>query len=146
MSGEHLYDNELITRMLQEAFTFDGKFASEEFSRFRDGFVSTVNECAKEMGYRDREEMLQRLGSKSPEELIQQIGDLNSRLKQKSQTQMSRVVELHFGGGGKDPSVRSITQILLQKLRKGIMTAENEVSRLIAEILYGIVTLATLRA
>jgi len=59
--------------------------------------------------------------------------------------QMSRVVELHFGGGGKDPSVRSITQILLQKLRKGIMTAENEVSRLIAEILYGIVTLATLR-
>jgi saccharopine dehydrogenase-like NADP-dependent oxidoreductase len=145
MSGEMAYNSDLVTRMLQEAFTFDGKFDRAEFSCFRNGFVLTVNEFAREMGYVNREQMMEQLKSCSPDDLLRQIQEINSQLKEKSRTQMARVVELHFNKEGKDQSIRSFLQIMLQKLRKGIQTAENEVSRMIAEILYGIVTLATLR-
>lgn len=145
MSGEIIYDNELITRMLQEAFTFEGKLNSAEFTRFKEGFIWTVNECARDLGYKNRDEMIYKLTNAENDELLRQIQIINDQLKEKSRKQMARIVDYYYNSANKDQPMRSLTQVLLQKLRKGIATAENEVSRLIAEILYGIVTLATLR-
>lgn len=139
------YDIETLTKMLQEALTFDGRFESEEFSRFREGFVRTVNDFALEMGYRDREDMLRRLKDGTPEQMLSEIQAINANLKQKSSQQMPKIVELYYGNGMGDQGLRSFIQVMLQKLRKGIATAENEISCLIAEILYGFVTLATLK-
>lgn len=145
MSEENTYNNELVAKMLHDAFTFDGRFQSEEFTRFRNGFASTVDECAKELGYENRDAMIHALRTKKDDELLKQIELINVQLKQKSQNQMAKLLDIYYNSGNKDQSMRSLLQVMLGKLRKSIASAENEVSRLIAEILYGIVTLATLR-
>jgi hypothetical protein len=145
MLTETRYSSDTLALMLQEALNFDNNLTMEEFSPFTLGFRLIVNDCVNEMGFVSREEMIESLKNADSQELLNHIQRMHRQIKEKSQKNMERVVDLYYNGGMKDPSTRSFIQMILQKIRKGISSAENEIARIIAEILYGFVTLTALR-
>ncbi|MDQ7824285.1 MAG: hypothetical protein RDV48_15900 [Candidatus Eremiobacteraeota bacterium] len=136
---------ERLTGMLQEALTFEGKFSQQELERFREGFRRTVEDFAREMGYRDREEMLRSLSAAPPEELERELILIGKEVKSRSRNHMDKIADIFFNNPCTDYTLRTIIQVLLQALRKRITLAENELSKAIAEMLYGFVTLTALR-
>jgi hypothetical protein len=145
MSKETSYSTDTLAIMLQEALNFDNNLTMEEFSHFNMGFRLIVNDFVNEMGFASREEMIASLKDVDSQEFLDQLSRMHHQIKEKSSKSMERVVDLYYNGGLKDQSTRTFIQMILQKIRKGINSAENEISRIIAEILYGFVTLTALR-
>lgn len=136
---------QFINQMLQDALNFDANFVQEEYSPFTAGFRETVDSLSRDLGYSGRDEMLRALMAKNADEGLRQAEALNMRLKERSEKAMQKVVELYYQDSRKEQSLRQIIRLILQKIRKNIVSAESECSRMVAEILYNCVALAALR-
>ncbi len=136
---------EFINQMLQDALNFDTHFVQEEYSPFTAGFRETVDSLSRDLGYSGRDDMLRALRSKNADEGLRQAEALNLRLKERSGKAMEKIVELYYQDSRKEQSPRQIIRMLLQKIRQNIANAENECSRIVAEILYNCVALAALK-
>jgi hypothetical protein len=131
---------EQISSMLVNALYFECSLASSEFSCFKEGFKKAVDMVARDMGYDSRDELQEKCRFQTVGELIEFMLRIHQGVEKRRGASQEAILALYYGDELL-PSTGTVSAILLQ-IKECAAKAENEIVRIVMEILYGCAMLA----
>jgi len=129
-----------ISSMLHNALYFELSLESSELSCFNAGFRRVVDMIARDMGFDGRDEMQENCRFSSVGELMEFLVRIHQGVEKRRMNSQEAILSLYYGDELL-PSTATIRTLILE-IKRSVERAENEIAKMVMEILYGCVMLA----